>query len=196
MRIGRIESKAISFCLVVAIFATYSMVALAGESRVVGEIVVSGSSIDGSSPVVLVNGEEVKSGRSIFTSSTIVTKKESSATVSIGSLGTLRIAPNSSLTLSFDDKGIRTVLKKGTVSVLNAADKVAVALPNGTISMLTAGKAVSASPQDDDKDNGKKDWVLWALIAGGAAAAIIFAASRNGNRVNLGGGTAVVSPNF
>ncbi|MCO6511245.1 MAG: hypothetical protein J5I65_10685 [Aridibacter famidurans] len=195
MKIGRIESKALSFCLMVAMLATYSMVALAGDARVAGEIVVSGTAVDGIAPVVLVNGEQVKSGRSIFTSSSIITDKNSSATIKIGSLGTLRIAPDSSLTISFDNNGIRSELSKGTISVLSSADAVSVALPNGTLSELTAGKSVSTvQDDDDDDDDGAGGWWLWAVVFAGATAAVIFAAAYSNNRVNVGGNTTIISP--
>ncbi|QQS42427.1 MAG: hypothetical protein IPM63_05675 [Acidobacteriota bacterium] len=196
MKIGRIESKALSFCLMVAMLATYSMVALAGDARVAGEIVVSGTAVDGIAPVVLVNGEQVKSGRSIFTSSSIITDKNSSATIKIGSLGTLRIAPDSSLTISFDKNGIRSELTKGTLSVLSSSDAVSVALPNGTLSELTAGKSVSTvqDDDDDDDDDGAGGWWLWAVVFAGATAAVIFAAAYSNNRVNVGGNTTIISP--
>ncbi len=195
MRIGRIESKALSFCLLVALTATYSMVAIAGGERMAGEIVVSGTAVDGNSPVVLVNGEQVKSGRSIFTSSSITTSATASATLKIGSVGTLRIAPNSALTISFDSNGIKSDLSKGTITVLSASEKVNVALPNGSVSELTTGKSASTAPQDDDDDdNGGSGWWIWAVVVGGATAAIIFAATSGNNRVDLGGGTIIVSP--
>lgn len=194
MKIGRIESKALSFCLMVAMLATYSMVALAGDTRVAGEIVVSGTAVDGIAPVVLVNGEQVKSGRSIFTSSNIVTDKNSSATIKIGSIGTLRIAPDSNLTISFDKNGIRSELAKGTVSVLSSSDAVSVALPNGTLSELTAGKSVSTVQDDDDDDDDVEGWWLWAIVFAGATAAIIFAAAASNNRVRVGGNTTIISP--
>ncbi|REJ78928.1 MAG: hypothetical protein DWQ47_05655 [Acidobacteria bacterium] len=195
MKIGRIESKALSFCLMVAILATYSMVALAGEARVAGEIVVSGTAVDGIAPVVLVNGEQAKSGRSIFTSSSIVTDKFSYATVKVGSLGTVRIAPETSLTISFDENGVSAALVSGTVSVLSAENAVSVALPDGTVSNLTAGKSASTVQDDDDDDDaGAGAWVLWALVFGGATAAIIFAVASDNNRVSLGGNGAVISP--
>jgi len=197
MRIGRIESKALSFCLLVAMTATYSMVALAGGERLAGEIVVSGTAVDGNAPVVYVNGEQVMSGRSIFTASSITTTKTSSATVKIGSLGTLRIAPDTSLTVSFDSNGIKSDLSKGKVTVLEASSAVNVALPNGSVRELTSGKSVSTAPQsDDDDDNGGSGWWLWAIVVGGATAAVIFAATTGNNRIDLGGGTIVTSPSI
>ena len=43
--------KALSMCLVVAMIATYSMVALAGSEKVAGELIVTGKTINGETPV-------------------------------------------------------------------------------------------------------------------------------------------------
>ena len=195
MKIGRIESKALSFCLLVAIMATYSMVALAGAGRVAGEIVVTGTAVDGNAPVVLVNGEQVKSGRSIFSSSSIITSDNATATISVGSLGTIRLAPESSVTLTFGDDGISGNLTKGSVTVLNSSDKVGFILPNGSLAELKPGMSASAAPQDDDDDDDAgAAWWPWAIVFGGAAAVIIWTAVKGDNRVDLGGGSTVVSP--
>ncbi len=193
MRIGRIESKVVSFCLVVAMSATFSMVSLAGGPRIAGQVIVSGTSVPGETPAVLVNGEEAKSGRSIFSSSTIATNKNSSATVRLGGLGSLRIAPNSAFSLSFDENGIRGTLAKGSVMVLESSSKVAVSLPDGSVTDLTAGKTVSTSTPDDDDDNDGSLLWLWAVIIAGTVTAVIFTAARNGNRINIGGSSAIVS---
>ena len=57
--------KALTMSLTVAIFATYSMVALAADGRTAGEIVITGNTGAGA---VTVNGEPAKSGRTIFSS--------------------------------------------------------------------------------------------------------------------------------
>ena len=63
--------KALSMCLCVALLATYSMVALAGPGKAAGELTVSGKNANGEAPFVLVNGETARSGRSVFSGSTI-----------------------------------------------------------------------------------------------------------------------------
>ena len=198
MKIRRFESRALSLCLIVAIIATYSMVALAGEKRLAGEILVSGSNIDGNAPAVLVNGEEIKSGRTIFSSSSISTSANSSAVVSMGKIGSLRIAPNSSLILTFSEKGINCELLTGQFTVLNAADKVNVSLPGGKTAELSAGNTASTAVQDDDDDDkvGGGAWFLWAVVVGGAAATFVWFATKGNNRVDVGGGTTIVSPNL
>lgn len=191
MKIKTLKSKALSMCLVVAIVATYSMVALAGNNKVVGEILVSGKS----GSIVTVNGEAVKSGRTIFTSSTITTPENTSAIVNISKIGKVKIAPNSTLFVSFDEKGITGNLSNGKVTVLSTTEIVNIKTPNGKVAQLKAGEsAVTAKQDDDDDDDGGSSWVLWAIIFGGAAAAIVFAAASD-NKLDLGGGAVIVSPN-
>lgn len=176
-------------CLVVAIVATYSMVALAGDNNTVGEISVSGDN-------VTVNGETAKSGRTIFTSSTITTSENSAAIVNVAKVGKVRIAPKSTLTVSFDKSGISGNLSNGKVTVLNTTNNVNITTPGGKVANLKTGESAATAKQDDDDDNngGGSAWLLWALVFGGAAAAIVIAATSDNNRVQLGGGTTVVSP--
>ncbi len=189
MKIRTLKTKALSMCLVVAIVATYSMVALAGNNNVVGEILVSGDN-------VTVNGEVVKSGRTIFTSSTITTPENSSAIVNVNKIGKVKIAPNSTLQVSFDENGIKGDLLKGKVTTLDTNKVVNIKTPNGEIAQLNAGESIVSSAQDeDDDDDGGSAWWIWAIVFGGAAAGILIAASTDNNRVDLGGGATTVSPN-
>ncbi len=184
--------KALSLCLIVAVYASYSMVALAG-SKVSGELVVSGKSAN-----VLVNGQEAQSGRTIFTASTITTPEYSSAIVSVGKIGKIEVAPNSTVTLNFDDNGISGNLANGTVTVLGAKESVNFITPEGSKSVpagksVTTGKSKDDDDDDDDDDDGAA-WWLWAAIFGGAVAGVVIAATSDNNRVTLGGGGTVVSP--
>ena len=85
--------KALSTCLVVATIATYSMVALAGSEKVAGELLITGKNINGESPFVKVNGEAAQSGRSIFSSSTVVTPENADAVINFGNLVKLNLLP-------------------------------------------------------------------------------------------------------
>ncbi len=190
--------KALSMCLVVATLATYSMVALAGSERVAGELSVSGKIVNGETPFVKVNGEAAQSGRSIFSSSTIATPENASATVNIGKIGKIELAPNTTLALSFDEKGINGDLLAGRVTVLNSSDTVNIKTLDGTIAKLNAGSSAIATGKvqdDDDSDNdGGSAVLIWAVILGGAAVGIIIAATTDNNRIAVGGNSLVVSP--
>lgn len=189
--------KALSLCLMVAIYATYSMVTLASTEKIAGELLISGKNSS-----VKVNGETAQSGRSIFSASTISTPENTSAIINLGKLGKLELAPNTTANISFTDKGINGDLLSGKITVLGANDTVNIKTTEGKTVKLNAGESVTAGqPQkdddDDDDDNkvGGLVWWGWAAIFGGAVAAVAIAATSDNNRVSLGGGTTVVSTN-
>jgi hypothetical protein len=186
--------RALTLCLAVAVYATYSNVALAGSEKIVGELTVSGKTVNGEIPVVKVNGEAVQSGRAIFSNSTIATNENSTAIINVGKAGKIEIAPNTTVSLSFDENGLNGELLAGTVKALSA-DNVNIKIPNGNVMKLNAGETASANQQssDDDDNDGGAAWWVFALILGGATAGIILAATRDDD-IRLGGGTTVVSP--
>src|SRR6187402_3462393 len=72
---------------------------------------------------VTVNGLSANTGASILTGATIETGADQSATVNLGPLGTLDIAPNTKLVLTYDDQGnVKVVLVYGC-AVLTAKKK-------------------------------------------------------------------------
>lgn len=187
-------SRAISSGLMVAILATYSMVALASNDKAAGELTISAHSFSGEASSVTVNGEAVKSGRTVFSSSTIVTPEDSSAVVNMGRAGQIEIAPNSNITLSFDSSSAHADLNSGTVTVLNSVSGISVTA-NGSTSVLPAGSSASSSGggKTNTATTGSA-WWLWAIVFGGAAVGVIVAASRGNNNISLGGNGTVVSP--
>lgn len=188
--------KAISLCLVVAIYATYSTVTLASTERIAGELLISGKNSS-----VKVNGETAQSGRSIFTASTISTPENTSAIINLGKLGKLELAPNTTANISFTEKGINGDLLSGKITVLGTNDAVSIKTTEGKTVKLNAGESVTAGKQqkddddDDDDDDPGAAWWIWAAVFGGAVAGIVIAATSDNNRVALGGGTVVVSTN-
>ena len=190
--------KALSMCLSVAVLATYSMVALAGPGKAAGELAVSGKNVNGEAPFVFVNGEVSRSGRSVFSGSTITTSESTTAVVNLSKLGRIELAPNTALNLTFDERGISGALTSGTVSVLGAAENVNITTPNGKTVQLAAGQSVSTSGQKDDKDDDDDDhggaaWWIWGGVFGAAAVVILWTALSDSD-INVGGGGTVVSP--
>ena len=188
--------KALSLCLSVAILATYSMVALALPGKVAGELTVSGKNVNGESPFVLVNGETARSGRSVFSGSTITTPETASAVMNLGKFGKIELAPATSLTLTFNEKGIFGDLTSGKVTVLGANDTVAIKTLNGKTVQLAAGQSVSASgraQQDDDDDEDSGSWWIWAIVFGAAGTVLIWTALSDSD-FQLGNGGTVISP--
>jgi hypothetical protein len=190
--------KALSACLIVALYTTFSMVALANsDSKITGELIVNGNA------KVTVNGEVAQTGRSIFSASTINTPENATATVNLGSVGKVELAPNSSLTVKFDQGSITGELTAGTVTV-NASNgkSVVINTVNGSTDSATAGNVFTVSADkavkdDDDKDKKKKGgaaWIWWGAGLAAAAAGILWVAFSDNNNANIGGGGVVVSP--
>jgi hypothetical protein len=189
--------RALSMCLMVAILATYSMVALAGSDRRAGELTVTGNGINGDAPSVTVNGEAARSGRSIFTSSVIATPANASAVINLGKNGIIELAPNTTFTVSFDDKSVSGDLTSGKLTVLGTSSSVNVKTNTGMVN-LGSGASVNANGKKDDDDDanggGGAAWWVWAVIFGGAAAGILIAAVNADNKVSLGGTATTISP--
>lgn len=188
--------KALSMCLCVAVLATYSMVALAGPGKAAGELTVTGKNVNGEAPFVLVNGETARSGRSVFSGSTITTTEATAAVMNLGKLGQIELAPATELTLTFDSNGIFGNLTSGKVSVLGTSDNVSIKTADGKTVQLAAGQSVAASGKlqdDDDDDDDDAAWWIWAAVFGGAAAGLLYTAMSDGD-IDIGNGGTVVSP--
>ena len=188
--------RALSTCLMVAIFATYSMVALAGSDRMAGELTVTGNGMNGDTPSVTVNGEAARSGRSIFSSSIIATPSNAGAVINLGKNGIIELAPNTTFTVKFDEKSVSGDLTSGKLTVLGTSAGVNVKTSNGQMVTLNTGDSVNAAGKKDDDDDhdGGAGWWVWAVIFGGAAAGILIAAVHADNRVALGGTATTISP--
>ena len=186
--------KALSMCLAIFVTTTYSMVALAGSGRIAGEIIISGND-GGQTSLVKVNDEAVQSGRSIFSSSTIVTPDNASATINLGKIGKIELAPNTTLALSFSENGITGDLLNGRVTVLNAAQSVNITTIDGNVTKLNPGESASTTSGKAQTNNntGGSTGLLLGIVLAGAIVAIIVAATTDNNRVTLGSGAIIVS---
>lgn len=186
-------SKALSMCLALTIFLTYSMVALAGTDKIAGELLITGKNVNG----VQVNGEAVQNGRSIFSSNTITTPENASAIINLGKVGKIELAPNSTFSISFNENGIGGNLSEGRLTVLSASNDVSINTVGGKTVNLKVGESANAASgrqNDDDDNDGGSAWWIWAAVFGGAIAGVVIAATSDNNRIALGGGTTVVSP--
>lgn len=115
--------------LVAAMFVTSSMTAFASSAKnLMGELIVSGNA------AVTVNGEAANTGRTVFSSNTITTPANASATINLGKLGQVELAPNSSMSLTFDENGISGTLLNGRVKVSGANEATAnIITKNGSV---------------------------------------------------------------
>ncbi len=192
MNINTWNKRALSLCLMVAMFATYSMTALAAPPTVAGELMVSGKSL-GEQTSVKVNGSVVESGSSIFSSSSINTPENAEATINVGKIGRVQLAPNSNLNLSFDSKNFTGNLSNGKVILLSASvnegvDTVFSIANAGTI-RLAPNTSVTLSVQDGG---------MVAELASGEITSInttgkMVVVTPNGNSVNLSTGDTTAS---
>lgn len=158
------------------------MVTFAVDSKPVGELLVSGSSVEGK--MVLVNGEPARSGRTIFASSTISTPEGMTAVINLGKAGRLQLASGSSVNLNVSGTAVSGDLATGSITVLNAAENVGIKTASGQTISLASGEIVSATSTSSakaQKGPGGLDWWVWAAIIGGAAAAVIIVAASGGD---------------
>jgi hypothetical protein len=178
----------------IALVASYSMVALANTGKAAGELMINGTNAD---VAVTVNGEPATNGRTIFSSSTISTPEGVNATVNFGKAGKIAFGPNSTFTVSFDGNAIGGDLAAGSITVLSAAQSVGVKTLSGEVLQLNAGETATAGSGNASKQTnssvGGPDWWVFALIFGGATVGIILAATA-GNDADFGSGATTVSP--
>ena len=197
--VGLMFSRLLVFSLLLSLLAFRSTTAFTLPARGVAaaEIMVTGQADAGEKPFVIVNGERAFNGRTFFSNQTISTTDTSSATINIGKMGRVEIAPSSSLSLSFSEGSITGVLSKGQVSVSNVdgvsvkietpndaikndgstAGRFAVAVNSGQTGVaVVKGSVVNNSGKvikdDDDDDDDDDHWKAWAW-AGVIAAAVV-----------------------
>ncbi|MGI8640654.1 MAG: hypothetical protein ACR2MG_12010 [Pyrinomonadaceae bacterium] len=111
----------LTFCLMLAVFSTYTMTAsaLPENKSLMGELIVSGHNVNGNEVLATINGERAYSGRTFFSSGAIATSDNTSATVKLGKLGYINLTPNSNLSLSFSENKISGMLSAGQIKVFN-----------------------------------------------------------------------------
>ena len=161
-----------AFSLMIAVFAATSLVAFAAPERNVsmGELIVSGNGVGGNQPAVLVNGEKALSGRTIFSSGTIATTDTTSATVKLGKLGSVELAPNSVLSLSFDENNISGTLSAGQITVANTEGvNVKIQTNNGVVGNTANAAGIfnveaNGLPAQDVDDGKVSDGSQLALV--------------------------------
>lgn len=201
----------ITFCLMITVFSTYTMVASAkpDNKTLMGELVFSGSNTDGESPSATINGEPAESGRTFFSSGTIATSENSSATIKLGKLGFINLTPNSNLSLSFSENKISGTLSAGQIKVFNSegvevniktADSLitneaqqkgifTVGVQSGATKafaetgavFMNNGKTVVPlqTAQDDDDDNNNSAVAPLLIFAGIVSVAVIYVLTKD-----------------
>jgi hypothetical protein len=183
--------KALSAGMLVTLIATYSMATLANSGKAVGELIVNGSD---DTSFVLVNGEPSKSGRTVFSSSTITTPDTFGATLNLGKAGRISFAPNTTFALNVDGDTVSGDLTSGSITVLSSANGVNVRTMAGETVTVNPGESATANAAGKQtKSTSSREWFGWALVVGAAAAVIIWT-SIDGNDNRFGGTATTVSP--
>ena len=136
--------KFVAMLVAAAVLSVYSMLTLATPGARSGELSVIGQ--------VTVNGQKAISGGTIFSDSTIVTAKDSSATVSLGKLGRVELLANTSVKLSFTDHGITGLLEAGRAHVSTPAG-VSVNLTTKDGSVLVDGSLATSFTVNTENGN-------------------------------------------
>jgi hypothetical protein len=124
---------------------------------------------------ITVNGNSAATGASIVTGATIETGADQSATVNLGPLGTLDIAPNTKLVLTFDENGNMKATVLFGCAVLTAKKK-------------TTGEV--AGGNDSKKTDPAKGGILDICFPPGAAAPTIGQGAAAAAGAGAGAGTA------
>lgn len=120
-----------AFGLAAILIMASSMFVLAKTGdTLMGEITVTGAD----NAYVTLDGDQVLTGRTFISSGTISTPAATNATVKLGKIGFVNLAPKSVLNLSFDEKSITGTLTEGSVKVFNADGvEVKINTPEGVI---------------------------------------------------------------
>lgn len=135
----------LTFCLMLAVFSTYTMTASAmpDNKPLMGELIVSGHNANDNGLSATINGEPAFSGRTFFSSGTITTAENISATIKLGKLGFINLTPNSNLSLSFSENKISGTLSAGQIKVFNNEGvEVNIQTPDSLISNEAQQKGV------------------------------------------------------
>lgn len=165
-----------AFCLMVTVFVSTSMIAFAKSgASIAGEIIVSGNNINGIEPSVMLNGERAFSGRTFFNAGEITTTENATATVKLGKLGYLNLAPNSVLSLSFNENTISGRLTAGDVKVFNS-EGVVVNIENAMTNL-----PVTAQKDDDDDDDDDGIWIPIIIFSAVVGAAVVYVITNSGD---------------
>ena len=167
--------SSISFCLMLTIFFSSSMFALAKSENksIAGEIIISGRNFNNGESSVTLNGENVFSGRTFFSSGIIATNN-TAATVRLGKLGYLNLTPKSVLSLNFSEDNISGLLSAGEVEVFNA-DGVKVNIEKSENASVVSGNGQTTSTSTQNK------FLVPLLIAAGVVTTIVIVALASGD---------------
>jgi hypothetical protein len=163
-------ASAIALVLIFSISQIYVQASLVGKSSAAtnpaaaartGKLTTSGNN------PINVNGNSTKPGTTVLSGSQLLTPAGVGASVQIGKLGLLRMAPDTTLTLNFDGSSVDVTLASGYATLTTGPGvKGSITLPDGKTERTDSAKLSTIVGQTDDQtkddndDNKKKGGVL------------------------------------
>ena len=160
-------ASAIALLLIFSISQIYVQASLAGKSLPTTNTATAPAragklTTTGNNPIN-VNGNSTNPGTSIISGSQLLTPAGVGASVQIGKLGLLRMAPETSLTLNFNGSTIDVTLTSGYATLTTGPGvKGSITTPDGKTERTDSaklstviGKAIQNDDDDDDDDKKK-----------------------------------------
>jgi hypothetical protein len=140
------------------------------ESKGATALVPSGKLATRSGGLIKLNGNDVRSGSTILSGSQIQTPAESGATIQLGGLGKVDLAPGTNLTLNFGQSNVDVKLASGFV-VLTTMKGIegSMTTPSGVVTKSDPSKISTLVGQDDQDNDKNKKKKGGAVIPGGDA---------------------------
>jgi hypothetical protein len=178
-------SKYVAFLLTFTLFtlsldrcfaAAAPLVSFAATPQIVGKL-----STRGNRPIV-VNGNNTEPGASILDGATIETPDGTGATISLGELGEIDLAPNTMAVITFSNGQLKVTLKRGC-AIVRSKQGVAgsIETPDGT----------NVPADQEDSNNRKRADVCFPL---GATTPVVNAGAAANAGAGAGGASSAITP--
>ncbi|MDX6695791.1 MAG: hypothetical protein QOF02_3394 [Blastocatellia bacterium] len=155
-------ASAIALLLVFSLSQVFVQATLAGKNLAVKNAAATNPArtgkltTRGNNPISL-NGISTNSGTTVLPGAQLLTPANVGASVVIGRIGLLRMAPESSLTLNFNDKSVDIILNSGYATLTTAAGvKGTIATPDGKTASNDTSKLSTIEAQTGNDDDDKK----------------------------------------
>ncbi len=134
----------------------------------------------GNHPISL-NGNRTTSGTTVLSGSELLTPAGVGASVQLGRIGLVRLAPETSLTLNFDDKSIDVTLSSGYATLTtNEGIRGSITMPDGKTVRNDVSKLSTIEGQTGYDDDDKKKAA--GYIPGGEGEGLLGGASNGAAR--------------
>ena len=168
-------TSAIALLLIFSISQIYVHASLAGKSLLTtntaaAPVPTGKLTTRGNNPIT-VNGNSTRSGMTVLSGAQLQTPTDVGASVQLGRLGVLRLAPETSLTLNYDDSSVDVVLASGYITLTtNEGVKGSITTPDGKTERTNSATRSTITGQTDDQDNDKNKKKKGAVILPGSGA--------------------------